>query len=513
MGRTRRDFLKHAAAGTAAVAASALGQPRQGEPPPAAPRRTTPRWRGFNLLEKFYRNDRFRESDFQWIAEWGFDFVRLPMDYRQWTDANDPYALKEPVLAHIDEAVALGRKYGIHVSLNLHNAPGFSVNRAAKHTLNLWRDAEAQKQFAFLWSHFAGRYRGIPSSRLSFNLVNEPANIDEASYVKAVRGAIDGIRAADPERMIITDGLNWGRDPVRSLADEGLVQSTRGYEPFGLTHYRAGWVSGSDRYPLPQWPVPQVNGHLFGPSRGELHSTLAIESRFPQAMTLRIRVGQVSSRSRLVVKADDKTIFERDFIPGPGTGEWKEVVYAQQWKVYQNIYDRDYTAVVPAGAKVVRLTNADGDWMTVRDIGLRPAQAQDGPEHVLTVTDTAWGRPQREPVKYDPGGDGPRFVAARMQDRRWLYEERVLPWKKLADTGVGVHVGEWGAFRYTPHDVVLRWAEDQLSLWTEAGFGWALWNFRGTFGILDSGREDLQYEDFRGHKLDRKFLTLLQKFA
>jgi endoglucanase len=32
----------------------------------------------------------------------------------------------------------------------------------------------------------------------------------------------------------------------------------------------------------------------------------------------------------------------------------------------------------------------------------------------------------------------------------------------------------------------------------------------GGFGILDSGRSDVQYEDFHGHKLDREMLKLLQ---
>jgi hypothetical protein len=39
-----------------------------------------------------------------------------------------------------------------------------------------------------------------------------------------------------------------------------------------------------------------------------------------------------------------------------------------------------------------------------------------------------------------------------------------------------------------------------------------MWNFRGSFGILDSGRQDVQYEEFRGHKLDRKLLELLLRY-
>jgi hypothetical protein len=42
------------------------------------------------------------------------------------------------------------------------------------------------------------------------------------------------------------------------------------------------------------------------------------------------------------------------------------------------------------------------------------------------------------------------------------------------------------------------------------GIGYALWNFRGSFGILDSGRTDIEYEDWHGHKLDRRLLTMLQ---
>ncbi|HUS46334.1 MAG TPA: hypothetical protein VM219_09985 [Phycisphaerae bacterium] len=37
-----------------------------------------PRWRGFNLLEKFNADNSrpFLESDFEWMKAWGFDFGR-----------------------------------------------------------------------------------------------------------------------------------------------------------------------------------------------------------------------------------------------------------------------------------------------------------------------------------------------------------------------------------------------------------------------------------------------------
>lgn len=45
-----------------------------------------PRWRGFNLTDGMSMNSSgdFREEEFAWIAEFGFDFVRIPLCYRLW---------------------------------------------------------------------------------------------------------------------------------------------------------------------------------------------------------------------------------------------------------------------------------------------------------------------------------------------------------------------------------------------------------------------------------------------
>ena len=39
-----------------------------------------------------------------------------------------------------------------------------------------------------------------------------------------------------------------------------------------------------------------------------------------------------------------------------------------------------------------------------------------------------------------------------------------------------------------------------------------MWNLRGEIGVLDSERTDVQYEDYKGHKLDRKMLELLKQY-
>jgi endoglucanase len=57
-----------------------------------------------------------------------------------------------------------------------------------------------------------------------------------------------------------------------------------------------------------------------------------------------------------------------------------------------------------------------------------------------------------------------------------LRKDRIEPWKALQEKGVGIHIGEWGVFNHTPHNVALAWMPDCLDNWKEAGWGWSLWN-------------------------------------
>lgn len=357
---TRRKLIQSAAVSAAALVLPTGPLSAAGQVPSAA---KLPRWRGFNLLEMFTdrRPAPFREEDFALIAEWGFDFVRLPLSYRCWARPEDWLNINEERVKWVDGAVKLGQKYRVHVNINFHRAPGYCVNPPDE-PLDLWTSPEAQKAAVFHWRHFAKRYQGIPSTEVSFDLLNEPKDMPEEPYANVIRMFVEAIREVDPQRLIIADGLKWGGTPVHSLSDLGIGQSTRGYAPTQISHYKANWVTGADQFEEPTWPLT---------------------------------------------------------IPG------KE------------------------------------------------------------------GKP---PTVYD---------------RARLIKERIEPWKALESKGVGVHVGEWGAYNYTPHKVVLAWMKDYLELWKEVGWGWALWNLRGSFGVLNSGRKDMQYEDFRGHKLDRKMLELL----
>lgn len=318
-----------------------------------------PRWRGFNLLEKFgaSKQTAFHEEDFDIIAGWGFNFVRLPMSYRCWGDWEDYTKFAEKPLKEVDQAVEFGRQRGIHVNLCFHRAPGYCVN-PPKEPHDLWTEEKSVQGAALHWRTFAQRYKGIPSSQLSFDLVNEPPQVADERYLHVARAMVEAIREVDPDRLIIADGSSYGNKPVHALVELKIAQSTRGYAPLEISHYKASWMAGSDTWAKPTWPL------------------------------------------------------------GQGKDRW---------------------------------------------------------------------------------------------DKARLLRDGIGPWQALEKKGIGIHVGEWGVYNFTPHDVALAWMADSLDLWKSAGWGWALWNLRGSFGVLDSGRADVTYEDFKGHKLDRKMLEMLRE--
>ena len=215
----------------------------------------------------------------------------------------------------------------------------------------------------------------------------------------------------------------------------------------------------------------------------------------------------VSAQATLTVSADDRVIFQHSFEPGPGTGEWETVVFKPEWQIYQNIYNRDYTIVITSKTEKLNIELLNGDWLQLSEAGLC-LKGSDA-ESTLFFQDTAWGRKQEVPLRFRDG----ILRATQETGRAELKRDWVTPWIKFQKQHkVGIMVGEFGAYKFTPHDVTLRWMEDCLAIWQEADIGWALWNFRGSLGILDSGRADVVYENWRGHKLDRRMLNLLMRY-
>ena len=109
-----------------------------------------------------------------------------------------------------------------------------------------------------------------------------------------------------------------------------------------------------------------------------------------------------------------------------------------------------------------------------------------------------------------PEAAWPVTLKGQVWSKETVRRDWIAPWRARAATGTGVHVSECGTYCHTPHKVSLAYMKDFLELFAEEGWGWAVWNLRGAYGVLNSHRQDVAYEQFRGHQLDRKMLELLQ---
>lgn len=376
----RRIFIKNTsllAVGVGLTGASVLASQTK-------PKNKLPQWKGFNLTDFNTPNPsptrRYTtEEHLKWMSGWGFDFVRLPIAYPYYLKIDrtkkitpeEVYNIDEAAMNKIDSLVQLAHKYNLHVSLNLHRAPGYCINAGFNEPYNLWKDQAAQNAFYFHWNLWAKRYKNVSSKKISFDLLNEPcmredmndqhsknSSIPGPLYREVARSAAEAIRKENKDHIVIADGNSVGNDPTPELADLNIAQSCRGYFPHAISHYKAPWANKDpDALPLPVYP------------------------------------GQVGNQ-------------------------------------YLN---------------------------------------------------------------------------------RELLEKYYKPWIDLKNKGVGVHCGECGCWNKTPHTVFLSWFGDVLDILSENKIGFALWEFIGDFGILNSGRADVAYEDWNGYKLDKKLLNLIQK--
>lgn len=235
----------------------------------AGNRNPLPRWKGFNLLDYFTpghggSRNKTTDDDLKWMRDWGFNFVRLPMAYPSYLDFDrsrnilpeEVYRIDPQVAGQIEELVTLAHKYGLHVSLNLHRAPGYCINAGFHEPYNLWKDEEAQKAFYWHWNYWATRFKGVSRELISFDLVNEPAMREDMNdqhspsstvpgdiYRKVALGAFQAIRSANAAHLVIADGNDVGNSVIHEITDLDIAQSCRGYFPHAISHYQAPWAN------------------------------------------------------------------------------------------------------------------------------------------------------------------------------------------------------------------------------------------------------------------------------
>lgn len=190
------------------------------------------------------RLDRFIEDkDFEVIASWGADHVRLPVDY-------NVAELMEDGIARIRKAVDAAKRCGLNVMLDLHKAPGYSFD-AGEQESGFFENREYQERFLKLWERLAEEFGG-DHEYVAFDLLNE---ITDAGFLPAWKRisseCISRIRRFAPDTAIVVGSYDYNDvRAVRDLdapQDELTAYSFHCYEPHDFTHQGAYWDPRLDK--------------------------------------------------------------------------------------------------------------------------------------------------------------------------------------------------------------------------------------------------------------------------
>jgi len=212
-------------------------------------------YRGVNLggwmSQCDYSRDRLdhfiTEKDFDVIAGWGLDHVRLPLDYNVVENEDGTY--REDGFDRIARAAEWARERGLKMVLDLHKTAGFSFDAGEKEE-GFFTSEAYQERFYRLWEKLAARFND--PDHIAFELLNE---VTDPSFITAwnriSNTCIRRIRAIAPGTLILVGSYhNNSAEAVSALsapADDRVIYNFHCYEPIAFTHQGAYWVPFLDR--------------------------------------------------------------------------------------------------------------------------------------------------------------------------------------------------------------------------------------------------------------------------
>ena len=168
------------------------------------------------------RMDHFiTEKDFEVIAGWGLDHVRLPVDYNVMEYEDGSW--KADGFRRIGNALECAQRNGLKVVLDLHKTAGFSFD-AGEREEGFFVSEPCQERFYRLWEEMARHF--TDAENVAFELLNE---VTDESYIDAWNRisaeCIRRVRRIAPDSLILIGSYhNNAPDALKDLEDKEIVR-------------------------------------------------------------------------------------------------------------------------------------------------------------------------------------------------------------------------------------------------------------------------------------------------
>jgi aryl-phospho-beta-D-glucosidase BglC (GH1 family) len=197
-------------------------------------------------LNERHLKDFITEEDFKKVKSWGFNIVRLPVDYMLFEDDRNPFVYDEKRLKYLDNCVDWAEKNDIWLMIDLHKAPGHSFALKERDGNDIWdKKSTNRKRFVKIWEFLAKRYASR-GNKIMYELLNEPVAKRDAQWNAVAEDGLEAIRKYDKKHWVVIESNKWGNvhtfKSLKKFSDKKIIYSFHFYEPIVVTHQMAEWV-------------------------------------------------------------------------------------------------------------------------------------------------------------------------------------------------------------------------------------------------------------------------------
>jgi aryl-phospho-beta-D-glucosidase BglC (GH1 family) len=218
------------------------------------------------------------KADFDSMAAWGFNAVRLPLHYSLFTLPTE----KEPVagqqtwltkgFAITDSVLSWSRSNKMYLILDMHATPGgqgndLNISDRDAGKPSLWESDGNRQKLIALWKQLAKRYVNEPYIG-GYDIINEPnwgftdstdkrgtAEKKNAPLKQLMIDITNAIREVDTKHIIIIEGNGFGNNynGILPAWDNNLVLSFHKYGNFNTKPAIQKFLDYRDTYNIPLW--------------------------------------------------------------------------------------------------------------------------------------------------------------------------------------------------------------------------------------------------------------------
>ena len=165
-------------------------------------------------LMDLFRDNWITERDWDVMARFGLNVIRLPFIWNLIEDENNPKTLRTDAWQYLDYAIDKAQEHGMYVILDLHGAvgaQGLQDHSGCAGQNQYWDNAEYQERTIWLWQQIAERYSDN-GTVAAYGLLNEPWGTDADNLADVMITLYTSVRKIDADKIIILPGHNTGID-------------------------------------------------------------------------------------------------------------------------------------------------------------------------------------------------------------------------------------------------------------------------------------------------------------